>query len=229
MGPDGEQARKLFDTDENSSFAFMLWSRDGQHALVRRTDASGDAILSRDLHGGPPVQVFTPAEVKQMRGDLSWLPDGRLIYQVADPGSGYMQETCNFWAMRLDVRTGESIEKPKRLTNWTGFCVDGSANATADGKRIAFLRSSDSSSVRGVREQATVYVADLQAHGSRIRNSRPFTLDESANFANDWTSDSSAIIFTSNHAGLFGIYTGRLSTRRRRMLSPRRSVFGVFG
>ncbi len=211
MGPDGEQARKLFDTDENSSFAFMLWSRDGQHALVRRTDASGDAILSRDLHGGPPVQVFTPAEVKQMRGDLSWLPDGRLIYQVADPGSGYMQETCNFWAMRLDVRTGESIEKPKRLTNWTGFCVDGSANATADGKRIAFLRSSDSSSVRGVREQATVYVADLQAHGSRIRNSRPFTLDESANFANDWTSDSSAIIFTSNRAGLFGIYRQALN------------------
>ena len=202
MDSEGKQARKLFDTEENSALTGFYWSADDQRGLDFRTDASGDTLLSRDLQGGPPVALLTPAEMKQIRGDISWLPDGRLIYQVSEPGSepasfASPQDTCNFWTLQLDVHTGKPIEKAKRLTNWTGFCNAEYANATADGKRLAFLR-------RAVAW--TVYVADLEAGGTRISNLRHFTLNESTDFPRDWTNDSKQVVFISDRTGQFAFY-----------------------
>ena len=199
MDSEGQQARKLFDTDENSSVGGFFWSPDGQRALSIKTDTSGDSIQSRDLHGGPPVTVFTPTETKQIRGEFTWLRDGRLVYQVGEPGSKFnsLQDTCNFWTLRLDVHTGKPLDKPNRLTNWTGFCNATSANATADGKRLAFLR-------RAVAW--TVYVADLEAGGRRIRNMRHFTLDESSDFLQEWTNDSKEVVFSSDRTNQLAIY-----------------------
>jgi len=202
MDRDGGQARKIFDTEENSSFAGFSWSPDNQRGVYLRTDSSGDTLLGRDLQGGPAVTLLTAAEMKQTRGDFAWLPDGRLIYQVAEPGSGFegarsRQDKCNFWTMRLDAHTGTPLGKPKQLTNWTGFCNSVTANATADGQRIAFLRTAN---------DWTVYLGDLEAGGTRIRNLRHFTLDESTDFLQDWTNDSRNVIFTSNRTGQFSIY-----------------------
>jgi serine/threonine protein kinase len=202
MDREGGQARKLFDTDENSSLSGFYWSPDNQRGIYLRTDSSGDTLLSRDLQGGPSVTVLTPAETKQTRGDFSWLPDGRLIYQIADPGSGLegvrsLQDTCNFWTMRLDVHTGKPLAKPKQLTNWTGFCTSNTANVTADGKGLAFLRTAT---------EWRVYVADLEAGGTRIRNMRHFTLDESPDYLQDWTNDSRNVVFTSSRTGQLAIY-----------------------
>jgi Tol biopolymer transport system component len=201
MDAGGEQARKLIDTDENSSINVFLWSPDSQRGLYLRTDSLGDSLLSRDVHGGPPVTVLTSAETpqeKELRGDFSWLPDGRLIYQLAEPRFGTATEdVCNFWAMRLDVHTGLVIEKARQLTSWTGFCVYNQVNATADGKRLAFLRGTN---------HGTVYVADFEAGGTRLRNVRHYILDESNNYAQDWTNDSKSIVFTSDRTGQFAIY-----------------------
>jgi serine/threonine protein kinase len=201
MGRDGAQARKLFDTDENSSLGGFLWSPDAESGVYFRTDDSGDTLLSRDLQGGHAVTLFVPDETKQVRGGFTWLPDGRLIYQVADPGSGpeatkSAQDTCNFWTLQLDAHTGKALGKPRQLTNWTGFCST-TANATADGKRLTFFRTAT---------DWTVYVADLEGGGTRIRNMRHFTLDESSNFLQDWTNDSRNIIFVSNRTGQSAIY-----------------------
>jgi Tol biopolymer transport system component len=202
MDREGGQARKLIDTDANSSVSGFSWSPDSRRGVYSRTDSSGDTLLDRDLEGGPPVTLLTAAETKQIRGDFSWLPDGRLIYQVAEPGAGLegarsRQDRCNFWTMRLDANTGKPLGKPKQLTNWTGFCNSLTANATADGNRLAFLRTAN---------DWTVYVADLDPEVTRIRNKRHFTLDESTDFLQDWTNDSRNVIFTSNRTGQFSIY-----------------------
>ena len=204
MTPDGEQARKLFDTDEDSSVAATFWQPDGRHVLFVRTDGSGDAVLSRDLIGGSPTTVFAPPEAKQERGDIVWLPDGRLIYQVADPDYELpsAQEACNFWTLKLDALTGKPIEKPKRLTNWTGFCIS-SANVTADGKRLAFLKLSGS--------HVTTYMADLAAGGTRILSQRHFTLNESDDFIVDWTADSKTAIIGHNRGDHYELYKQSLS------------------
>jgi serine/threonine protein kinase len=199
MSPDGVQLHKLLDTDDNSSVAHTFWSPDGQYLLYVQTDASGDTILGHRLNGGPPTTLFTPAETKQLHGDLVWLPDGRLIYQLAASGSGTTspQEGCNFWAMRLDASSGTPTEKPSRLTNRAGSCIS-SANASADGKRIGFLEQSG--------DHGTVYMADIEAGDGRIINERHFTLDEGDDSVTDWAPDSKAVIVIRNADDHYDLY-----------------------
>jgi serine/threonine protein kinase len=205
MDPQGTQARKLFDTEENSSVEGFFWSPDSQRGLYVRTDAFGYRIMNRDIHGAPPVSTLTSSETHQdVRGDFSWLPDGRSIYQVGDPGAGYtsLQDTCNFWTLRLDAHTGKRVEEPKRLTNWTGFCFN-NANATADGKRLAFVQSGG---------HDTAYIAELRAGGWRIRNPKHFTLEEAYDAIDDWTADSKTVILIYNRGDHYGLYKQNLNS-----------------
>jgi eukaryotic-like serine/threonine-protein kinase len=205
MRPDSEQVQKVIDTDENSAIDRFYWSPDGQRGLYVRTTATGASFLIRDINGGLPTTVLTPYETKEIRGDVSWLPDGRLIYQIADAASGStsLQDTCNFWTLRLDVHTAKLIETPKRLTNWTGFCVS-NANASADGKRLAFLRSSGA--------HGTAYVADLIKGETRVQNPRHFTLEEVDEFIGDWTADSSTAIVGVSRGDSYGLYKQSLNS-----------------
>jgi Tol biopolymer transport system component len=98
--------------------------------------------------------------------------------------------------MRLDTRTGEVIDKPKRLTNWSGFCMAG-MTATEDGKRLVFL---------GWEGHGTSYMAELPASGSQTLSPRRFPRSESSDAALDWMPDSKAIIVESNRTGHQGIY-----------------------
>jgi serine/threonine protein kinase len=193
MGPSGEQARKLYDTGDDSALGPFLWSRDGQRVIYERIDESGETVLGRDLKGGPITTLLLPPAMKAM-SEASWLPDGRLIYSVKEPEIN--GDTCNLWEMRIDMYTGDLIEKPRRITNWSKFCMSGKSE-TADGKRLAFLESAD---------HFTVHVADLNANGTRIIHPRHFTLSDSENLAADWTVDSKALIFASNRTGRFVIY-----------------------
>jgi len=200
MGPSGEQARKLYATEEDSSLSVFTWSPDGQRLLYRKIDGSGRSLINRDLKGGPLTVLFPPSEMAKIIWDFTWLPDGRLIYPVREPGA--IGDTCNYWGMRLDARTGEPIEKPTRLTNWTGFCMN-STSVTSDGKRLAFL---------GWSNQGTGYMADLEAGGTRIVNSRHFTLEEGDDAITDWTADSKTVIIVKNRVDHYGIYKQLLNS-----------------
>jgi Tol biopolymer transport system component len=59
----------------------------------------------------------------------------------------------------------------------------------------------------------------LEASGRRLRNLRHFTLDESTNFTQDWTNDSSSVVFTSNRAGKFGLYKQSLQADQPELLT----------
>jgi eukaryotic-like serine/threonine-protein kinase len=193
MGPSGEQARKLFETDEDSSIVGLTWSSDGKRVLYVKTDQSGDTLLSRDLQSGPPTAILGPDEMKRVE-EFVWLTDGRLLYSVADPES--FPSSCNFWEMQLDGHAGTPIGKPRQLTNWTGFCMS-SMSVTADGKKLAFLRWAG---------KETSFLAELAGGGTRILTPRHFPLSESSEGAVGWTPDSTAIFFYSNRSGHGGIY-----------------------
>lgn len=212
--PDGHQAHRLFYSDGASAIDAFQWSPNGQSVLYAQVDSAGTSFLTRDINGGPPTTVLTPYETKQIRGDLSgrqfgtscnWLPDGRLIYQAADPHSESTasQDTCNFRTLRLDARTGKPIEKSKRLTNWTGFCFS-NANATADGQRLGFLRSSS--------PHGTAYVADLENGETSVRNARHFTLEEWDEYIGDWTPDSRTAIIGVTRSASYGLYKQSLQS-----------------
>jgi serine/threonine protein kinase len=193
MGLDGANARKLYDTDENSALGGVAWSPNGKLIAYSHIDSEGASLLSRDLKGDPPTTIFPPSVGNQIFEYL-WLP-GRLIYSMAEPqalgGSG-----CNFWEMRLDGDTGKPIGASRRLTSWSGFCMSGES-ATADGKKLVFLRWAS---------HFTIYLADLDASSTRVIRSKHFTLNESRDFPGTWTPDGKALVFVSDRGGRFGVY-----------------------
>jgi serine/threonine protein kinase len=196
MDPNGEHARKLYDADADDSICCLTWSPDEQRVMYGKADHSGGGtLINRDLKGGPPTTIFTSSEMNKVN-DAVWLPDGRLIYSLTEaPGS--FSGTCNYWTMQLDSHTGGLIAKPRRLTNWTGgFCMDGTS-MTADGKKLAFLKSAP---------HLTSYMAEWPAGGKRALKLRHFPLSESSDGVADWTVDSKEVILVSSRAGNFGIY-----------------------
>jgi len=126
--------------------------------------------------------------------DGGWLPDGRVLYVLDEPS--LTDHTCNYWEMRTDIRTGKPLEKPKRLTNWAGFCMD-FTSPTADSKRLTFLKWIS---------QTSIYVADLDANGTRITTPRNLTVTGTRNHPSAWTSDSKSIVFHSKRNGHWGVF-----------------------
>jgi len=196
MRPDGGQARKFYEADENTSFLGAEFSPDSERLGYvqwrKLADTNELSIESRALKGGSATTAIPfPFDLN----DWTWSPDGRIISSVPDSAES-AEFTCNFWQTRIDGRTGEPLEKSRRLTNWSGFCMD-QPSVTADGKRLAFRRTST---------QSGVYLADLQANGTRITTPRAFTLDETLDQPAAWTADSKALVFTSNRNGRREIY-----------------------
>jgi len=206
MGPNGEQAHKLFDTNEANCLAALTWRPDGQRVMYVRSEApcafdgSNDTLVSSDLKGGPTITVLPNSEMRNVN-EFLWLRDGRLIYGVRQPRGISATVTANCWVVRLDARTGQPSEKPTRLTNWAGFGLN-NFGATANGRRLSFLEFGG---------RGTVYVADLLAGGTRIRNSRQFTLGEDT-YISAWTPDSKTILFGANRAGIFAMYKQSLNS-----------------
>ena len=213
MGPDGDGARKFMDAGENSQIFGPVQNSAGGHiVLYGQHDASGDTLLARDLRGGSPVTVLSNAEMKQIPGDFAWLPDGRFIYSAFDSTSPEWlpgRAACSFWTLPLDVRTGKRVGEPHRLTGWQGFCSTW-INATADGKRLAFLENSG---------HTTAYVAELTNGGRRLLTPRHFTLNEADDVITDWTADSKAVIMVSNRPDHYELYKQSLSSDMPQLLA----------
>ncbi|MGB7843989.1 MAG: protein kinase [Candidatus Acidiferrum sp.] len=186
MNPDGEHPRKLFDIDENGAIGGLQWSPDGRRVIYVKAEGSFDNFffVSGDLNGGPRAMIRPPSDPKRISG-LIWLPDGRMIYSMDEPGFMY---ACNLWQIRMDPRLTEFIGKPERVTNIAGFCAVPS-NVTSDGKRLAFFEW---------RPNTNIYVADLQTGGTRISTPTRLTAEQSWNEPFGWTADSKAVLFDSN-------------------------------
>jgi DNA-binding winged helix-turn-helix (wHTH) protein/Tol biopolymer transport system component len=194
MRADGEGAYKLYDVDESSFFLGAEWSPDGQRLAYLIAHEGRDrgqmAIESRDLVGGAEVTALPDAITLE---DWSWLPDGRIVWSLDEPGPAAL--SCNLWAMLIDAGSGKPAEKPNRLTNWAGFCM-ANPSPSADSKRLVFRRW---------LWQANIFVADLDHTGTRLTSLRKLTTNEGRNFPAGWTRDSDAVVFESYRDGQWQI------------------------
>jgi eukaryotic-like serine/threonine-protein kinase len=205
MAPDGTQAHRLFEDDANKVVCclqfFPTEHRVGyviQGDVIQGTDTLGETFVMRDLNGGPVTTVF-----RGDWGDGTLLPGGKWLYTThCDPAGRRADEPCNFWIERVDWRTGEIIEAPRRLTNWFGFAI-GSTSASADGKRVTFLEDY----ARGAS-----YVADLKMGGTQLANLRRVTLEEGGDdVVTDWTADSKTLVLDQSRGDHYQISRQALS------------------
>jgi serine/threonine protein kinase/Tol biopolymer transport system component len=203
MGPNGEQARMLYETDDLSFFERIEWSPDGQRITYYKSHQGLDkleaTIESRDLKGGPATKILSTGPWWENGGirDSNWLPGGRMIYLVEEDTNG---PTCNYWELRIDPKTGEPRGKPRRLTHWAGFCMD-YTTATSNGKQLAFTRG---------WALRNIYVSVLEGKATRINGARRLTMSESQELPAAWTLDSKNLVFTSDRNGRWGIFKQRL-------------------
>ena len=208
MGPNGEQARKLYETDNDNGICCVNWSADGQRILYVHSDHNGDTLLSRDLKGGPTRTILSTDEIKSVN-DSFWLPDGRLLYSKSETGSGGANN-CNFWTLPINPLTGERMGEPRQLTNWSSTCL-GSMSVTSDGQRLSFIKWV---------AHMTSFVGDLKAGGTQMGPPRHFPLSESSDGITGWTPDSKAVFFISNRSGHFAVYRQSLVEEMPELLVP---------
>jgi Tol biopolymer transport system component len=185
MPPNGE-ARKLYESQQG--LCCLTFFPDSKRVGYIVQTGSGEVAISRELKSGPP-SVWVPASEWKQMGDGTFLPDGRWLYSDPCTNKERTDASWNYWVERRDPRTGKIIEPPRRITNLFGFCMFG-PSSSADGKRLAFLRMSN---------RNASHVADLQAGGTRLANSRRVTLEEGGeDAAIDWTADGKSLILIHN-------------------------------
>ena len=188
MGSNGESPHKVLTAESQTTFQAIAWSPTGNRIAYLYRRVTGDhtqiAIESRDLGGAVGTTILLDTHLSA----FTWTPSGRFIYsRNTERGSS---EADNLWELPVNAENGTPRGKARQLTDWSGFSVAG-FSATADGKQLAFLRSTG---------HASVFVGDLTGNGSRLQNSRRLTLDDNYNLPSAWTPDSREVLFSSQRS-----------------------------
>ena len=200
MGPHGESPRRMIAADDLSGFERIAWSPSGDRIAYKYWHQHGDtvgiSIEAIDLNGKGKTTLLSDDTLE----DFAWVSSGRLIY--SQQGEGYSSDYSadNLWELRLDPKRGGPQGAPRRLTDWSGFSVAG-LNATADGKHLAFLRST---------HHHSVLAAELTNRGDGLINTRRLTTDDHSNVPLAWTPDSRYVIFLSRRTQVLQIYSQAL-------------------
>ena len=211
MRPDGEQARKVFDADENVAVGGLTWSQDGKRVIFFRADSLENFVFeSSNLNGGPLTTILPPADPKRMYSlSFNWMPDGRMIYRLDEPeGPDRKMITCNLWQISMDRGLTKYIGEPQRLTNFAELCAN-PVNATADSKRFLIYEW---------KPRSRAFLADFLAGATRITTPAPLTLEETWNDPLAWTANSKAVLFVSNRTGVRGIFKQSLGQDNAELL-----------
>ena len=198
MGAHGESPHQIAAVnDKSTTFGSLAWSPAGDRvAYIRvqqREDRVDASIESCDRNGAHRTVLFSPGPKQgspwsNSVESFAWLPSGRIVYAGNLEGTAADVEG-NLWQLAVDADSATPRDKPHQLTNWSGFNVDG-LSASADGKRLVFLRGTSHDSVA---------VGDLNGEG-RVINVRRLTLDEHINLPLAWTADSREVIFISRRS-----------------------------
>lgn len=176
--------------DARLGFGRVRTSTD-QHGLVH-IDISAE---SRDPDGRTTMLISDPG----LRG-IVHLSGGRWLYSVvAQP---LLNREASLWEAGADPQTGRPLNK-HRVRDWPGDVSAWDFTASDDGKRVAFFKRN---------LQKDVYVAELTSEGDPV-SPRRLTLDDSSDFATNWTPDSNAVLFTSERNGNRDIFRQALDQR----------------
>ena len=215
----GENSRVQWRAASGITLDQLQWSPNGtQIAVLSSKDngqgGQGASTLELIEIGSRRKNVLIPAERNLELGSIVWPSQNRVIVAI-DEELGVNQYDSNLWEIRLNGDGAMAAGGLRRLTAWTDFPIR-SGSLSADGKRLVFIRSF---------QQRDVYVAPLEAGGTRMGTPRRLTLDLGDDYPTDWTRDSKTVILTSSRNGPPAIFRQDLDkqTADQIVVMPRKS------
>jgi eukaryotic-like serine/threonine-protein kinase len=207
MGPRGEDPHRLVVADQNDTLSSVVWSPDGRSiAYISRIGGSQGhnfnecKLRTHNLDSKHDETLLSEPRVCDGWKRVLWLPGDRIIMALSEPST----ESDSLWEVRLDG-SGKLRGKAQRIARWP--LSEGSLNAlsaSADGKRLAFVRFS---------EQDDVYLGKLESAGQRLETPRRLTFDQSHDAPTDWSPDGKYVYFMSRrNRGHWGIYRQKIDS-----------------
>jgi Tol biopolymer transport system component/DNA-binding winged helix-turn-helix (wHTH) protein len=194
MHADGGQPRKIAG-EVGDLFRSPVWSRDGKRIAFLRAGYSPGTLGVQaqieilDIARNERTKVLA---ISQLGPALAWVDDHMAYVLNEDPPN---QNDSNVWWMKIDSRTSKPVGPAVRLTSSAGSVQY--LSVSDDGKRLTYLKQG---------WQPDVYVAKLEAGGTRLSQPKRLTLDERQDFPFSWTPDSKRVIFASDRDGAFHIF-----------------------
>jgi Tol biopolymer transport system component/DNA-binding winged helix-turn-helix (wHTH) protein len=166
-----------------------VWSPDGRRVAFLSSSATGLALYVAALHDPRSVhKIYIPgANTRWEEGAVAWSPDGKSFILADHLGSNPSSSLY-----RIDAQTMLAGALTHPPTGWEG---DLSPAFSPDGQRIGFLRAS---------ENAVMDIYWIPAGGGEPKQ---ITHDGKTINGITWSSDNRSIIFSSNRAGEFGLWT----------------------
>jgi DNA-binding winged helix-turn-helix (wHTH) protein/Tol biopolymer transport system component len=208
MDSRGNDARRIVFGQDSTYIGAVRWSPNGKRLAYQTLRSGGGiswdyALETCDLNGRSRSVIlskrqqagFTPGTVFDLIfPDFVWLPDNRVVYPLPEDIPNTSRDS-NLWQINVDEQSGTARGQPLRITNLTGFDIEG-LSAGASANKIVF---------QSITPQSTVYVGRLGPGGALV-DPRRLTLDERYNTPWAWTANSKAVIFTSDRTGKFLLY-----------------------
>jgi DNA-binding winged helix-turn-helix (wHTH) protein len=139
------------------------WSPDGNRiAYVRMDFAYHTQQSSVEINEWRNARAETLFSDNRLGPALYWLPNGRLIYTLADEEN---RQGASLWTISPQ-QSGKVAESSKRITRGIGWISE--VTGSEDGKLLTFLRENT---------VVSVYIAALAQDGTRLLANRWLTLD----------------------------------------------------
>jgi Tol biopolymer transport system component len=172
-----------------------VWSPDGKRMAFLR------GVYRPGIYGVQPQieildlasnQRFLVLAQPRLGPALAWIGD-RLVYVLNETPPN--QNDSNIWSMKIDLRTGKPLDGATRITSSPGAIEY--LSSAANGRRLAYVKQG---------WQPDVYVAKVEANGTRLSTPRRLTLDERQDLPWSWTPDSKQVLFGSDRDGSFHLF-----------------------
>lgn len=163
------------------------WSPDGTSLAFIRHSEDGGAVYIVPAIGGPERKLHQLRRTIDWDAPgLSWSPDGkRLIF----PDGRSQEDPSAIYSLSLDNLEAKPITMPQN--SWDG---DYSPAVSPDGTKIAFVRGVDAAT-------RNIYV--VNSNGGEPKQ---LTFDGRIVRGLSWTSDSAAIVFSSDRGGTISLW-----------------------
>lgn len=204
MNVDGPTAHLLATGSETVWLGSVTWSPDSHRiGYIRSPHGPSDSAESTSIQVQSPEseRSTTLLSDPKMGNSLLWIPDGRIVYTLADSTnwgiafSSFASSSFNIWAVSVSITAAQRIGPPMLL-----------ARASGDVSHLSWAQSTGTLAFVNEVKQMDAYISELENDGRSATPPRRITLSDANDVPFAWTSDSKSIIFISDRNRYVNIY-----------------------